>query len=33
MQGLRELGYVEGQDIVVERRFGEAKPERLLIPA
>jgi putative ABC transport system substrate-binding protein len=28
-QGLRELGYVEGQNIVVERRFGEAKPERL----
>ena len=28
-QGLRELGYVEGQNIVVERRFGDAKPERL----
>src|SRR5215468_2149318 len=28
-QGLREHGYLEGQNIVVERRFGEAKPERL----
>ena len=28
-QGLREHGYVEGQNIVVERRFGEAKPERM----
>jgi len=28
-QGLRELGYVEGTNIVVERRFGDAKPERL----
>src|SRR5262249_27572544 len=28
-QGLRELGYLEGQNIVVERRFAEAKPERL----
>src|SRR5215468_5251406 len=28
-EGLRELGYLEGQNIVVERRFGEAKPERL----
>ena len=27
-QGLRELGYVEGQNIVVERRYGEARPER-----
>lgn len=28
-EGLRELGYLEGQNIVVERRFGEAKAERL----
>lgn len=28
-QSLREHGYVEGQNIVVERRFGEAKPERI----
>ncbi len=28
-QGLRERGYVEGQNIVVERRFGEAKPKRM----
>jgi len=28
-RGLREHGYVEGQNIVVERRFGEAKPERI----
>jgi putative ABC transport system substrate-binding protein len=28
-QGLRELGYVEGQTIVIEYRFAEAKPERL----
>ena len=28
-QGLRERGYVEGQNIVVERRFGEAKAERM----
>src|SRR6185295_12127513 len=27
--GLREHGYVAGKNIVVERRFGEAKPERL----
>jgi putative ABC transport system substrate-binding protein len=27
-QGLRELGYVEGRDIVIEWRFAEAKPER-----
>jgi hypothetical protein len=25
-QGLRERGYVEGQNIVVERRFGDGKP-------
>ena len=28
LQGLRELGYVEGRDIIVEWRFAEAKPER-----
>src|SRR5499427_1037284 len=28
-QGLRELGYLQGQNIVVERRFAEAKVERL----
>ena len=28
-QGLRELGYVEGQDIVIEYRYAEGKPERL----
>ena len=28
-QGLRERGYVEGQNIVVERRYGEARPERI----
>jgi len=26
---LREIGYVEGKNIIVERRFGDAKPERL----
>lgn len=28
-QGLRQNGYVEGQNIVVERRFGEVMPERM----
>jgi len=28
-QGLRELGYVEGKNIVIERRFAEGKPERI----
>src|SRR6266705_2636322 len=28
-QGLREHGYVEGQNIVVERRYGGAAPERM----
>ncbi len=28
-QGLQERGYVEGQNIVVERRFGDARPERM----
>jgi putative tryptophan/tyrosine transport system substrate-binding protein len=25
---LRELGYVEGQNIIIERRYGEGRPER-----
>ena len=29
VEGLRELGYTEGQNIVIERRFGEADPGRL----
>ncbi len=28
-QGMRELGYVEGQRVVFERRFGDGRPERL----
>src|SRR5262245_25184461 len=28
-QGLRELGYTEGQDIVIELRFAQGKSERL----
>jgi putative tryptophan/tyrosine transport system substrate-binding protein len=28
-QGLRDLGYVEGKNIVIEWRYAEAKPERL----
>jgi len=28
-QGLRELGYIEGQDVVFEYRFAEGKPDRL----
>jgi putative ABC transport system substrate-binding protein len=27
--GLRELGYIEGQNIAIERRFGESNPDRL----
>ena len=29
VMGLRELGYVEGQNIAIERRFGEANADRL----
>jgi ABC-type uncharacterized transport system substrate-binding protein len=29
VQGLRELGYIEGQNLVIERRFMEGKAERL----
>jgi putative tryptophan/tyrosine transport system substrate-binding protein len=28
-RGLRELGYIEGQDIFIERRYAEGRPERL----
>jgi len=28
-QGLRELGYVEGQNLIIERRFSEGRDERL----
>lgn len=28
-QGLRELGYVEGQNIFIERRYADGRPERL----
>src|SRR5215831_10909006 len=28
-QGLRDLGYVEGQDIAIEYRFAEGQPDRL----
>ena len=28
VEGLRELGYTEGQNIVIERRFGESDPDR-----
>jgi putative ABC transport system substrate-binding protein len=28
-QGLRQFGYVEGQNLVVERRFGEGRDERI----
>jgi putative ABC transport system substrate-binding protein len=28
-QGLRELGYVEGQNLVIEYRWAEGKPERI----
>jgi putative ABC transport system substrate-binding protein len=28
-QGLRALGYVEGQNLVIEHRYAEGRPERL----
>src|SRR5215471_8146733 len=28
-QGLRERGYVEGQNVVLERRYGESRTERM----
>ena len=28
-QGLRELGYVEGKNIVIEERYGEGRLERM----
>ena len=28
-QGLRELGHVEGQNLFIERRYGEGREERL----
>ena len=28
LQGMRELGYVEGRDFIIEWRFAEARPER-----
>lgn len=29
LEGMRQLGYVEGKSLVVEARFGESKPERV----
>src|SRR5215203_2837563 len=29
VEGLRELGYTEGQNIVIERRYGESDADRL----
>src|SRR5882724_1205842 len=29
IEGLHELGYTEGQNVVFERRFGESNPDRL----
>ena len=33
LQGLRDLGYVEGRNLVVESRYSERKPERLAVLA
>ena len=32
LQGLRDLGYVEGRNVVIEYRDAEGKPERLRQP-
>jgi putative ABC transport system substrate-binding protein len=32
-QGLRDLGYVEGKNIVIEYRYAEEKPNRLAVLA
>src|SRR5262249_12734747 len=32
-QGLRDLGYIEGRNIAIEYRSGEARPERLVAAA
>lgn len=29
LEGLQELGYVEGENVVIERRSAESQPERL----
>ena len=29
LQGLRDLGYTEGQNLIVENRYAEGRPERL----
>ncbi len=29
LEGMRELGYIEGKDLIIEARFAESKPERL----
>src|SRR5687767_10459809 len=32
-RGLRDLGYIEGQNIIIELRSGEGKPDRLPVVA
>ncbi len=29
LEGMHELGYVEGQNLIVDARFGDSRPERL----